>query len=42
MRAIDNDIEIRVALSKSYSLGVDTKEDFLLIKKTMEYKSQKL
>ena len=39
MRALDNNIEIRVALSKSCHLGVDTEEDFLLIKKSMEYKS---
>ena len=38
MRAIDNNIEIKVALSKSLPMGVDTQEDFLLIKKTMEYK----
>lgn len=39
MRAIDNNIEIKVALSKSFPLGIDTEEDFLLIKKLMEYKS---
>ena len=39
MRAIDNNIEIKVALSKSFPLGIDTEEDFLLIKKSMEYKS---
>ena len=39
MRAIDNNIEIRVALSKSFPLGVDSEEDFLSIKKSMEYKS---
>ena len=38
MRALDNNIEIKVALSKSLPMGVDTQEDFLLIKKTMEYK----
>ena len=38
MRAIDNNVEIRVALSKSFPLGIDTEEDFLLIKKSMEYK----
>ena len=38
MRALDNNIKIKVALSKSFPIGVDTKEDFLLIKKTMEYK----
>ena len=39
MRAIDNNIEIKVALSKSFPIGVDTEEDFLLIKNSMEYKS---
>jgi 3-deoxy-manno-octulosonate cytidylyltransferase (CMP-KDO synthetase) len=38
MRALDNNIDIRVALSKSFPLGIDTVEDFLLIKKSMEYK----
>ncbi len=38
MRALDNQIEIKVALSKSFPVGVDTEEDFLLIKKSMEYK----
>ena len=38
MRALDNNIEIRVALSKSLPLGIDTKENFLSVKKTMEYK----
>ena len=39
MRALDNNIDINVALSKMYPLGVDTEEDFLSIKKSMEYKS---
>ena len=38
-RALDNNIEINVALAKSSPIGVDTKEDFLAIKKIMEYKS---
>ena len=38
-RALDNNIEINVALAKSSPVGVDTKEDFLAIKKIMEYKS---
>ena len=38
-RALDNNIKINVALAKSSPLGVDTKEDFLAIKKIMEYKS---
>lgn len=38
LRALDNDIKIKVALAKSFSMGVDTKEDYLAIKKIMEYK----
>ena len=37
-RALDNGIKINVALSKSSPIGVDTEEDFLAIKKIMEYK----
>ena len=40
LRALDNNIKINVALAKSPSIGVDTKEDFVAIKKIMEYKSQ--
>ena len=39
LRALDNDIKINVALAKAPSIGVDTEEDFLAIKKIMEYKS---
>ena len=39
LRALDNDIKINVALAKSSPIGVDTKEDFVAIKKIMEYKS---
>jgi len=39
LRAIDNNIKINVALAKSSPIGVDTEEDFLAIKKLMEYKS---
>ena len=39
LRALDNNIRINVALAKSSSIGVDTEEDFLAIKKIMEYKS---
>ena len=39
LRAIDNHIKINVALAKSSSIGVDTEEDFVAIKKIMEYKS---
>ncbi len=40
MRALDNGIKIRVALAKSSSIGIDTEEDFVAIKKIMEYKSE--
>ena len=39
LRALDHDIKINVALAKSSPIGVDTKEDYLAIKKIMEYKS---
>jgi len=39
LRAIDNNIIINVALAKSSPIGVDTKEDYLALKKIMEYKS---
>ena len=39
LRALDNDLKINVAFAKSSSIGVDTEEDFLAIKKIMEYKS---
>ena len=39
LRALDNNIKINVALAKSSHLGVDTQEDFVAIKKIMEYKS---
>tara|TARA_Y100001970_G_scaffold271300_1_gene366344 strand:+ start:9618 stop:10352 length:735 start_codon:yes stop_codon:yes gene_type:complete len=39
LRALDNNIDINVALSKSSPIGVDTEEDFIAIKKIMEYKS---
>ena len=37
-RALENDIKIKVALAKTSPIGVDTEEDFLAIKKIMEYK----
>ena len=40
LRALDNNININVALAKSSPIGVDTEEDFIAIKKIMEYKSQ--
>ena len=39
LRALDNKININVALAKSSPIGVDTEEDFMAIKKIMEYKS---
>ena len=38
LRALDNNIKINVALAKSSPIGVDTKEDYLALKKIMEYK----
>ena len=39
LRGLDNNIKINVALAKSSPIGVDTNEDFVAIKKIMEYKS---
>ena len=39
LRALDNNIKINVALAKASPIGVDTMEDFVAIKKIMEYKS---
>ena len=39
LRALDNKIDINVALAISSPKGVDTQEDFVAIKKIMEYKS---
>jgi 3-deoxy-manno-octulosonate cytidylyltransferase (CMP-KDO synthetase) len=38
LRALDNNLKINVALAKSPSIGIDTEEDYLAIKKIMEYK----
>ena len=38
-RALDNHIKINVALAKESPIGVDTEEDFVAIKKIMEYKN---
>ena len=38
LRALDNDININVALASKSPIGVDTKEDYLAIKKIMKYK----
>tara|TARA_B100000900_G_scaffold92901_1_gene76182 strand:- start:564 stop:1298 length:735 start_codon:yes stop_codon:yes gene_type:complete len=39
LRALDNEINIDVGLAKSPSVGVDTEEDYLALKKIMEYKT---
>ena len=40
LRALDNNIEINVALAKSSPIGIDTEEDYLALKKIMEYKNE--
>ena len=39
LRALDNNIKINVGLAKSSPIGIDTMEDYLALKKIMEYKS---
>jgi 3-deoxy-manno-octulosonate cytidylyltransferase (CMP-KDO synthetase) len=39
LRVLDNEINIDVALAKSAPIGVDTEEDYLALKKIMEYKT---
>ena len=39
LRALDNNIKINVSLAKESPIGVDSEEDFVAIKKIMEYKS---
>ena len=39
LRAIENNLKINVALTKFSPIGVDTQEDYLAIKKIMEYKT---
>ena len=38
LRALDNNMKINVLLAKSSPVGVDTEEDYVAIKKIMEYK----
>ena len=38
LRALDNNIKINIALAKSSPIGVDTEEDYMALKKIMEYK----
>ena len=39
LRLMDNNIEIDVGLAKTKPIGVDTHEDYLELKKIMEYKN---
>ena len=39
LRALDNNININVSLAQSSPIGVDTHEDYLALKKIMEYKN---
>ncbi len=39
LRAMENNIEIDVNLANSSPIGVDTHEDYMEIKKLMEYKN---
>tara|TARA_B100001121_G_scaffold19448_1_gene15357 strand:- start:9499 stop:10233 length:735 start_codon:yes stop_codon:yes gene_type:complete len=39
LRALDNNIQINVARANSNPIGLDTQEDFVAIKKIMEYKT---
>ena len=39
LRAIENDIKIDVIYANSSPIGVDTKDDYMEIKKLMEYKT---
>jgi len=39
LRALDNNLHINVTLAKSSPIGIDTKEDYVALKKIMEYKS---
>ena len=38
LRALDNNININVALANKSHIGIDTEEDYLAIKKLMKYK----
>ena len=39
LRALDNNIDINISLANSSPIGVDTEEDYLALKKIMEYKN---
>ena len=40
LRALDNNIKVNVALANTSPIGVDTKQDYLALKKIMEYKDR--
>ena len=39
LRAMDNNIKINVSYANTRVIGIDTQEDFIELKKIMEYKS---
>ena len=39
LRAMDNNIKINVSYANTRVIGIDTQEDFIKLKKIMEYKS---
>ena len=39
LRALDNGLKINVALAKVSPVGIDTMEDYLDLKKKLEYKA---
>ena len=39
LRALDNNIPINVILAKKQVIGIDTKEDYMELKKILEYKA---
>ena len=39
LRALDNKISINVILAKKKVVGIDTKEDYIELKKILEYKT---
>ena len=40
LRALDNNIKVNVALANTSPIGVDTEEDYVALKKIMEYKAE--
>ena len=39
LRALDNKIPIHVVLAKKNVIGIDTRQDYIELKKIMEYKA---